>query len=73
MWRDDPDEEDKDFHALQDHRNRVSRHREEHPRNPTPPEFWAIGFPTTQQVAEQNAVADEMHRKREAELRREVA
>ena len=42
-------------------------------RPPTPPGYWSIGFPTTQDVKAQNERADEMVKKREAEVRRDAA
>lgn len=67
--RDAVDEED----DLTEHRNRVSRHRETWQRAPTPPDFWKIGFPSTQDVEAMNAKADEMTREREEEVRRQAA
>ena len=71
---------------MREHRNQVSRHREtvSYPvrmlagtdrqwrRPPTPPGYWAIGFPGTQLVREQNELADQMHRKKEADIHREA-
>lgn len=42
-------------------------------RPPTPPGYWAIGFPSTQNVAEQNQKADMMVKEKEAQIRREAA
>lgn len=64
-------EDDED--ELVEHRNRVSRHRETWQRPATPPDFWKIGFPSTQDVEAVNAKADEMVREREEEVRREAA
>ncbi|KAL7418522.1 hypothetical protein Q5752_006980 [Cryptotrichosporon argae] len=75
-WRDNDEGDDgaEDHReGLVDHRNRVSRHREVWQKPPTPPEFWQIGFPTTQDVQAINAEADEMNRKREAQIRHEAA
>ncbi|RXK36537.1 hypothetical protein M231_06196 [Tremella mesenterica] len=57
---------------IQEHQNKISRHREVWIRPPTPPGYWNIGFPTTQDVQEQNKKADEMVREKEAKLRAEV-
>ena len=40
---------------------------------PTPPGFWQIAFPNTQDVEQQNAMADQMTAERDAQVRREVA
>ncbi|BEJ02442.1 hypothetical protein CcaverHIS631_0702370 [Cutaneotrichosporon cavernicola] len=69
-WRDDPAERAVD---IEDHQNRVSRHREVWRRPPTPPDYWKIAFPTTQEVESVNRRADEMTAAREAEVRREAA
>lgn len=73
--RRDPEEEEGEDEAdeLAEHRNRISRHRETWQRPATPPDFWKIGFPSTQDVDEVNARADEMVRERETEARREAA
>lgn len=42
-------------------------------RPPTPPGYWAIGFPNTQDVEEQNRKADAMVAEKEAKIRREAA
>lgn len=42
-------------------------------RPPTPPGFWKIGFPTTQDVEEQNKRADEMQREKEEKIRKEAS
>lgn len=84
MWRDDPSvsaatspsKTDGDRSVavdIEDHQNRVSRHREVWRRPPTPPDYWKIGFPTTQDVEKVNRQADEMVARREAEVRREAA
>lgn len=43
---------------IQSHKNQISRHRK---RAPTPPDYWSIGFPSTQQVASINERAAVMH------------
>ena len=42
-------------------------------RPPTPPGYWQIGFPNTQDVEEQNRKADAMVAEKEAKIRREAA
>ena len=59
-------------HGVKEHQQQVSRHREVWERPPTPPGYWNIGFPTTQDVAEQNKRADEMAEEKEAKLRLEA-
>lgn len=38
----------------QEHRQQVGRHREHFEKEATPEEFWNMGFPTSQEVAERN-------------------
>lgn len=40
--------------AIQNHRNEISRHRAQWERPPTPPRYWDVGFPSTQEVAQIN-------------------
>ncbi|WVR00144.1 hypothetical protein IAU59_007286 [Kwoniella sp. CBS 9459] len=76
VWRDEPvsaDEGDRRAEdAVREHQNRVSRHRETWTKPPTPPGYWKIGFPSTQDVLEQNEKADQMIAEKEAKLRRET-
>jgi hypothetical protein len=44
------------------HREKISRHRYIWERAKTPPGYWNIGFPTTQEAVGINAEAQEMHR-----------
>ena len=91
VWKDHSQpqgSQDGDF--MQEHQDKVSRHRETVPqalypitlntdkydqwrRPPTPPGFWQIAFPNTQDVEQQNAMADQMMVEREVQVRREVA
>ncbi|WRT70182.1 uncharacterized protein IL334_007176 [Kwoniella shivajii] len=71
-WRDGPSVEKDEGEAVRDHQNMTSRHRETWIRPPTPPGFWKIGFPSTQEISEQNEQADQMQREKEERLRREV-
>lgn len=43
------------------HRQRISRHRHVWAPPATPPDYWTIGFPNTQQAAEINKRAADMH------------
>ncbi|PVF98898.1 hypothetical protein CPB86DRAFT_873045 [Serendipita vermifera] len=65
------DEEDEDEHIVA-HRQDVSRHRHQWARPKTPPGFWNIGFPTTQEVEAINRAAEEMHERREARIEKEA-
>jgi hypothetical protein len=38
----------------------------------TPPGYWSIGFPTSQDAEEQNRLAEQMTREKEARIRREA-
>ncbi len=50
--------------AIEQHRNAISRHRQQWERAKTPPGYWNIGFPTTQEVAAMNAEAARMHERK---------
>ncbi|KAH0582201.1 hypothetical protein J132_04152 [Termitomyces sp. J132] len=54
------------------HRQAISRHRHHWERPKTPPGYWNIGFPDTQEAEEINEMAREMHRKKKEEVEREV-
>ncbi|TRM59082.1 DNA repair protein endonuclease SAE2/CtIP C-terminus-domain-containing protein [Schizophyllum amplum] len=57
--------EDDDLQANEDiqaHRQAISRHRQQWTRAKTPPSYWEIGFPSTQEAADINERAREMHR-----------
>ncbi|KAF7319869.1 SAE2 domain-containing protein [Mycena kentingensis (nom. inval.)] len=43
------------------HKQAISRHREEWAQGTTPPNYWDIGFPTTQEADSINAKAKKMH------------
>ncbi|MBW0464620.1 hypothetical protein O181_004335 [Austropuccinia psidii MF-1] len=65
----------KDFNQLQpnskivkEHRNQISRHRHFNPPPQTPPCYWQLGFPDTQQVEEINKQAEENKRLKLAKL-----
>ncbi|KAK4685524.1 hypothetical protein P7C73_g4625, partial [Tremellales sp. Uapishka_1] len=69
VWKDDAE-----THAdAKEHQNKVSRHRDTWEKAPTPPGYWQIGFPTTQEVAVQNEKADTMDKEKEAKIRRDAA
>ncbi|ORY33395.1 DNA repair protein endonuclease SAE2/CtIP C-terminus-domain-containing protein [Naematelia encephala] len=73
VWKEasEPDKAKED--ELQEHQNQVSRHRDTWQKPPTPPGYWHIGFPTTQDVVEQNRKADEMIAEKEAQVKKDAA
>ncbi|KAL1743354.1 DNA repair protein endonuclease SAE2/CtIP C-terminus-domain-containing protein [Schizophyllum fasciatum] len=50
--------------GIQAHRQAISRHRERWERAKTPPGYWEIGFPSTQEAEDINERAREMHREK---------
>ncbi|GHJ84195.1 hypothetical protein NliqN6_0597 [Naganishia liquefaciens] len=58
--------------AKQGLKNKISRHREDWTAPSTPPMYWNIGFPSTQDVEEINALAEEQRESKRAEMRREA-
>ncbi|WWC94927.1 hypothetical protein V866_001779 [Kwoniella sp. B9012] len=76
-WRDDAQMHEDECNQtvsdqVREHQNMVSRHRETWVRPPTPPGYWKIGFPSTQDVREQNEQADKMMKEKEERIRREA-
>ncbi|WVQ74218.1 hypothetical protein IAR50_003812 [Cryptococcus sp. DSM 104548] len=71
VWKDSEEPEDEQ-HAMREHLNKSSRHRDTWVRAPTPPGYWDIGFPDTQRVKEHNEVADQMNREKEERIRKEA-
>lgn len=57
---------------IQSHLAQISRHRVAWTRPKTPPSYWDIGFPNTQQVGGINERAREMREEGEREVRREA-
>ncbi|KAI5454056.1 hypothetical protein NCC49_005047 [Naganishia albida] len=53
-------------------KNRISRHREDWTAPSTPPMYWNIGFPSTQDVAVINQEAQRQKEAKRAEMRREA-
>ncbi|PFH49725.1 hypothetical protein AMATHDRAFT_4659 [Amanita thiersii Skay4041] len=53
---------------IEQHKKAISRHRHHWARGRTPPDYWNIGFPTTQEAVEINEKAEQMHRKKELEV-----
>ncbi|KAI0772953.1 DNA repair protein endonuclease SAE2/CtIP C-terminus-domain-containing protein [Trametes elegans] len=58
--------------AIEEHKGAISRHREHWPRAKTPPGYWNIGFPDTQEVAAMNAEAVRMHEQKRAMVAEEA-
>lgn len=59
---DDLDDLDDDFDAdIAAHKKQISRHRHRWEAPKTPPGYWDISFPDTQEVDEINRQADAMH------------
>ncbi|KAI0319872.1 DNA repair protein endonuclease SAE2/CtIP C-terminus-domain-containing protein [Amylostereum chailletii] len=54
------------------HKQEISRHRAQWRRPPTPPGYWDIGFPDTQEASKINARAAEMHREKQEMVRQEA-
>ncbi|WWD03690.1 hypothetical protein V865_001746 [Kwoniella europaea PYCC6329] len=76
-WRDDAQSHKHEDNQtvsdqVREHQNMVSRHRETWAKPPTPPGYWKIGFPSTQDVREQNEQADKMMKGKEERIRREA-
>ncbi|KAI4524955.1 hypothetical protein K525DRAFT_235131 [Schizophyllum commune Loenen D] len=69
------DQEERRDEEVQAHRQAISRHRQQWARAKTPPGYWEIGFPSTQEVTDMNERAREMHRDKlrvvEAEARKD--
>ncbi|KAF8630322.1 hypothetical protein AX15_002995 [Amanita polypyramis BW_CC] len=57
---------------VENHKKAISRHRHHWARADTPPGYWDIGFPDTQEAANINEKAKEMHRKKQEEVERSV-
>ncbi|KAF7306020.1 SAE2 domain-containing protein [Mycena chlorophos] len=55
------------------HKQSVSRHRSDWKRAKTPPGYWTIGFPNTQQVETINERAREMQQEKEQMVEQEAA
>lgn len=58
--------------AVKAHKQEISRHRHHWERPTTPPGYWNIGFPTTQEAEQINEEAREMHRKKREHIEAEA-
>ncbi|EED78212.1 predicted protein, partial [Postia placenta Mad-698-R] len=54
--------------AIAKHRQEISRHRQQWERPLTPPGYWEIGFPDTQETSAINEKAREMHERKRARV-----
>lgn len=66
------DENENEIAAIEHHKNAISRHRQQWERAKTPPGYWNIGFPNTQEVAAMNAEAARMHERKRAMVAEEA-
>ena len=68
------EDEDADAEAahIAAHKQRISRHRQQWERPKTPPGYWEIAFPDTQEVAAINERAREMHEQKRARVEEEA-
>ncbi|KAF8136103.1 DNA repair protein endonuclease SAE2/CtIP C-terminus-domain-containing protein [Boletus edulis] len=57
---------------VEEHKQRISRHRHHWHRPKTPPGYWDIGFPDTQEVLDINRRAAEMHKRKLVEVETEA-
>ncbi|KAJ6627005.1 DNA repair protein endonuclease SAE2/CtIP C-terminus-domain-containing protein [Mycena sp. CBHHK59/15] len=58
--------------AIASHKQAISRHRHHWVRASTPPSYWNIGFPTTQEANEINEKAQAMHEQKKKDVRAEA-
>jgi len=49
---------------IMQHKKDISKHRHNWERASTPPGYWNIGFPSTQEASDINQQANEMHRRK---------
>ncbi|KAG8948303.1 hypothetical protein FRC04_009941 [Tulasnella sp. 424] len=61
-----------DVEDAQQHRQNISRHRHNWVAQSTPPDYWDIGFPTTQQIVSINQRAEENYAAKRAHIVREA-
>ncbi|KAJ7772658.1 hypothetical protein DFH07DRAFT_953118 [Mycena maculata] len=62
----------KESAEITSHKQAISRHRHQWARAKTPPAYWSIGFPSTQEAADINEQAREMHRQKEMHVQEEA-
>ncbi|KAK7064736.1 SAE2 domain-containing protein [Favolaschia claudopus] len=66
------DERQDDDEAIQSHKQAISRHRHNWAQGSTPPDYWNIGFPSTQEAQVINERAAEMHQQKLKQVQREA-
>ncbi|KDQ23475.1 hypothetical protein PLEOSDRAFT_1114448 [Pleurotus ostreatus PC15] len=54
------------------HKQAISRHRQQWVRGRTPPGYWNIGFPSTQEANDISNYAEDMHRRKQEEIEKEA-
>ncbi|KAF0514308.1 ctip-related endonuclease [Gigaspora margarita] len=65
-------QEEQSAEALMEARLQLtSRHRSRYSRAPTPPGFWRVGFPTSQELAETNELSLQYEKSREDQKRKD--
>lgn len=64
--------DDVDAEAVEEHKQAISRHRQQWARGETPPGYWNIGFPDSQEVEAMNAEAQRMHERKRAQVAQEA-
>ena len=57
---------------IQRHMQEISRHRHNWAPPSTPPKYWSIGFPDTQEVEEINREADEINEAKKTKIETEA-
>ncbi|KZT64437.1 hypothetical protein DAEQUDRAFT_769724 [Daedalea quercina L-15889] len=68
----DSDEDEEEEAAIADHVQQISRHRQQWERPKTPPGYWEIAFPDTQETAAINQQAKEMHEQKMTRIEEEA-
>lgn len=63
------DDDDEDTSA---HQKAISRHRVYHAAPETPPDYWEVGFPSTQQTKKINESAERIHERKERVMEMEA-
>lgn len=56
----------------ENHKKKISRHRYKWTPPRTPPDYWNIGFPTTQEAEDINRRAEEMHEEKRRRIEAEA-
>ncbi|KAJ6625867.1 DNA repair protein endonuclease SAE2/CtIP C-terminus-domain-containing protein [Mycena sp. CBHHK59/15] len=62
----------KDTADITSHKQAISRHRHHWARASTPPGYWNIGFPSTQEAADINEKAKELHQQKKKNVQEEA-